>query len=314
MEGIGRQTIIFFLPNSMEALVNEQSPISIDEEGVGWYKTQLYINPSQFDIGEKKFIKSDLTKGGFVTQYWGEDLTKINFGGTTGSSGIEGINVLRSIYRHEQGQYRELLSKRRRELAEQAAALQSQSIEPRREGVEGFFTNTFDLLTGGAYTQTVDGLKNTVEIIGDAYRGELNIERNTFSPIPTLAALATGVDMYYQGEFFRGYFDNFSVKESSSEPGHFTYSTTFVVTRRTGARRNFMPWHRNPLDSSGAAQMSKSVTESKGDPLTGGDNFTFPIGGYEEEAVVSEVVVTQDASPNLEEGVPLLQNRPGQSK
>ena len=314
MEGIGRQTIIFFLPNSMEAFTNDQSPSTLSEEGVGWYKTQLYINPQNFDINDKKFIKSDLTKGGFVTQYWGEDLTKITFGGTTGSAGIEGIHVLRSIYRHEQGQYRKLLDDRRRQLAEEAASLQAQAASEAqsREGPEGFFANAADLLAGGAFTQTVDGFKNAAELIGDAVRGDSEIERRTFSSIPTLAALATSVDMYYQGEFFRGYFEMFNVKEAASEPGHFTYTTSFVVTRRTGKRNNFMPWHRNPLNSSGVAQMSKSVTEAKGDPLTGGDNFTFPIGGYQESFTQPEVVATQDVDPDFDEEIPLPQNRPGQ--
>lgn len=314
MEGIGRQTIIFFLPNSMEAFTNDQSPSTLSEEGVGWYKTQLYINPQNFNINEKKFVKSDLTKGGFVTQYWGEDLTKIDFNGTTGSSGIEGIHVLRSIYRHEQGQYRKLLDDRRRQLAEEAASLQAQAAAEAqsREGPEGFLLNTADLLTGGAFTQTVDGLKNAVELIGDAITGDSEIERRTFSSIPTLAALATNVDMYYQGEFFRGYFEMFTVKEAATNPGLFDYSTSFVVTRRTGNRNNFAPWHRNPLNTSGVAQMSKSVTEAKGDPLTGGDNFTFPIGGYQESFVQPEVVATQDVDPNFDEEIPLPQNRPGQ--
>jgi len=310
MEGIGRQTIIFFLPNSMEAFTNDQSPNTLSEEGVGWFKTQLYINPQSFDINDKKFIKSDFTKGGFVTQYWGEDLTKISIGGTTGSAGIEGINVLRSIYRHEQGQYRKLLDDRRRQLAEEAASIQAQAISDSES--RNFGTNALDLLTGGAYTQTVDGIKNAVEIIGDAITGESQIERTTFRSIPTLAALATNVDMYYQGEFFRGYFEMFNVRETASEPGHFTYTTSFMVTRRTGERNNFMPWHRNPLNSSGVAQMSKSVTEAKGDPLTGGDNFTFPIGGYEESSIQSEVTIAQDMDQDLDRETSLLQNRPGQ--
>lgn len=298
MEGIGRQTIIFFLPNSMEAFTNDQSPNTLSEEGVGWFKTQLYINPQSFDINDKKFIKSDFTKGGFVTQYWGEDLTKISIGGTTGSAGIEGINVLRSIYRHEQGQYRKLLDDRRRQLAEEAASIQAQAISDSESRNFG--------------TQTVDGIKNAVEIIGDAITGESQIERTTFRSIPTLAALATNVDMYYQGEFFRGYFEMFNVRETASEPGHFTYTTSFMVTRRTGERNNFMPWHRNPLNSSGVAQMSKSVTEAKGDPLTGGDNFTFPIGGYEESSIQSEVTIAQDVDQDLDRETSLLQNRPGQ--
>ena len=73
-----------------------------------------------------------------------------------------------------------------------------------------------------------------------------------------------------------------------------------------------MPWHRNPLDSSGVAQMSKGVTESKGDPLTGGDNLTFPIGGYEEESIRPEVAEVQEVPDLPSAEISLLQNRPGQ--
>ena len=70
--------------------------------------------------------------------------------------------------------------------------------------------------------------------------------------------------MYFQGEFFRGYFTNFNVTESAQEPGHFTYTMNFTVTRRSGKRSNFMPWHRNPLEYDGETVMSQKVTEAKG--------------------------------------------------
>lgn len=309
MEGIGRETIIFFLPNDMEAFVSDQSPSTLSDEGVGWYKTRLYINPQTFQINEAKLISSAQTKGGFVTQYWGEDLTKIDIQGTTGSSGIQGINVLRSIYRHEQVQYRKLLDDRRNKLAEQAAEFQSLGIEERNLG-----TTILDIVTLGAYSQTVDGLTNAIDIIKNAYEGDSELERTAFRSFPTLAALATNIDMYFQGEFFRGYFTSFRVTENASEPGHFNYSTNFVVTRRTGQRRNFMPWHREAVDLGGIAQMSKGTTEAKGDPLTGGDNFTFPIGGYDESSVTPEVAREQDFTVEINDEVSFLQNRPGQGK
>src|SRR6185312_7899142 len=63
---------------------------------------RMYINPSAITYNHKKLISKDKTKGGFNLQYWGEDLTTLNISGTTGSSGIEGINVLYEIYRAEQ--------------------------------------------------------------------------------------------------------------------------------------------------------------------------------------------------------------------
>lgn len=63
---------------------------------------QMFINPQNISYANKKLITKDRTKGGFTLQYWGEDLTTINIQGTTGSSGVEGINMLYEIYRAEQ--------------------------------------------------------------------------------------------------------------------------------------------------------------------------------------------------------------------
>jgi len=314
---IGRQTIIFFLPNSMEAFANDQSPNTLSDEGVGWYKAQMYINPQSFNINESKLIKSEQTKGGFVTQYWGEDLTKIDAAGTTGSSGIEGINVLRGIYRHEQAQYRVILNERKRELAEAAASAAVKAAGQINSYSDSGFENAANLLTGGAFSQTVEGLNNSIDLIKDAYSGNVNSSSRSFKSTPTLAALATNIDMYYQGEFFRGYFSSFRVTESASEPGNFNYNFNFVVLRRTGERKNFMPWHRNPLDSSGNTQMSKAASAAKGDPDTGGDNFTFPIAGYTVPLIsqgnIPEAIENQEGDLTLSDGeVSFPQNRPGQ--
>ncbi len=75
----------------------------LDQKGrAQWARKQLYINPTSFSIKESKLVRSDLTKGGYVVQYFGEQLQVIDVSGTTGSSGVEGINILRDIYRHEQ--------------------------------------------------------------------------------------------------------------------------------------------------------------------------------------------------------------------
>src|SRR6266404_5969472 len=55
---------------------------------------EMYINPQSVNYGYSKQITETRTKGGYVLQYWGENLTTLNLGGTTGTSGIEGINVL----------------------------------------------------------------------------------------------------------------------------------------------------------------------------------------------------------------------------
>ena len=62
---------------------------------------QMYINPENFVVRESKQISQVRTKGGFIIQYWGENLTELTISGTTGSSGVRGINILRDIYRSE---------------------------------------------------------------------------------------------------------------------------------------------------------------------------------------------------------------------
>src|SRR3984885_7578974 len=62
----------------------------------------LYINPQSISYNEKKLITQTRTKGGYSLQYYGEQLTTLNVSGNTGTSGVEGLNVLDEAYRSEQ--------------------------------------------------------------------------------------------------------------------------------------------------------------------------------------------------------------------
>jgi len=115
-----RKTIIFYLPLSMESLTKDlvatssipsisggvsEKPLANSKDttnGIYWDKKRMYVNPDSFNISNTKIIKESQTKGGFMIQYWGEQLTNVELRGTTGSAGIEGINILKDIYRHEQ--------------------------------------------------------------------------------------------------------------------------------------------------------------------------------------------------------------------
>lgn len=278
MGTINRQTIIFFLPMNMDAIEGSQTPHSSSPNGnVSWDKRQMFINPQSLSFREKKFIKPDLTKGGFVVQYWGEDLTTIDVGGTTGSSGIEGINVLRRIYRHEQFQFRRVLSNRQTEMAmaAQSAAKDAEAQLSRRTEDAGVFTQVADAFTGGAASKAATGLINAIDQTFDTGHGTTFGSSGTFSSAPTTAAFATNIDMYYQGEFYRGFFSNFTTTESAQSPGLFDYQFSFTVTRRSGRRSNFMPWHREARSYDGETVMSQKTTESKGES-PGSDNLTFP--------------------------------------
>lgn len=307
-----RETITFYLPLSMDSLTRDVSPVSglpsvFDNnslqlngpqngsqktDGVYWDKKKLYINPNQIRINEQKNIKETLTKGGYMIQYWGENLTSVEISGTTGSSGIEGINVLYSIYRHEQIHFPKILEERDRRLASEAL---SQSITNANQSGDrvnpatAIASITDAILTGGAISSTINGLSSAVGVFSDIIQNGGSDYTPALSPsIPTLAAFATNIQMHHDGVFYRGFFSNFNFSESGDSPGLFDYSFSFKVTRKYGERTNFMPWHRNPLDSSGKTEQSQSPLQSKG-TYPGVDRLSFPLQPEDGEAAWKQV-------------------------
>ena len=96
-----------FSKSNTAQFLDSQRPATYSRRMLTWRTphlgyVEMYINPQQLSIQEKKIITPTRTKGGYVVQYAGEDLISIVIRGTTGSGGMEGINVLRSIYRSEQ--------------------------------------------------------------------------------------------------------------------------------------------------------------------------------------------------------------------
>jgi hypothetical protein len=170
---------------------------------------EMYINPQSVNYQYKKLTIKTRVKGGFSLQYWGEDLIGINASGTTGSSGIEGINVLLDVYRNEQLMFDPY-----------ALMLQAQRD---KENQKDFNSLLFSGITGNDDSNIVNA-------------------RNK----PTLASLAFTVEMYWMGEVFRGFFESFDYKESVDRLGLFDYNFTFTATQRRGFRTNFMPWHHHP--------------------------------------------------------------------
>jgi len=205
---------------------------------------EMYINPQSFSLVEKKLIKETRTKGGYVIQYWGETLPEIDISGTTGSGGIEGINVLRDIYRQEQVGFTEIVSQLN----------------------QGFLNNLFQTALGAVQdlsnsplanpvTSTINSLTNPTQFFSDVVTTVGNVA-NVFDSIgraittdqqllPTLAALATSIELWYDGVIYRGFFKEFRVDEKAEESGMFRYGMKFTVTRRTGIRLNSYPWQRS---------------------------------------------------------------------
>jgi len=187
----------------------------------------MYINPQSMVITEKKAISKQRTKGGFIVQYWGEELTSIKIEGTTGASGIEGINVLRKVYRAEQDAF-------------QVVAQQLQD-------------RVHSYSAGGSIANLLTGGNKVGQKIGSAITGLLGGSSNP-PLLPSLGSLAVSVELFYQGWVFKGFFEDFTVTEAVNiGVGIFNYVMTFTVLDRRGIRNNFGSFNRTPavLDQNG---------------------------------------------------------------
>ena len=195
--------------------------------GLGF--VDMYLNPQQMNIQEKKVVKKQRTKGGYIIQYWGEELITIRISGTTGASGVEGINILRKIYRAEQDAFQQVeqtLADRMQEYT-RGSSLQSVVSKIGSGGIGGIAKGLMGSILGGSTNPPL---------------------------LPTLGSLALSVEMFYQGWVYKGYFDSFDYEESTANGvGVFKYNMGFTAVDRRGTRTNFMPWHRSPatLDSTG---------------------------------------------------------------
>jgi hypothetical protein len=193
---------------------------------------QMFINPQNISYNHKKLITKDRTKGGYTLQYWGEDLSTLNISGTTGSSGIEGINMLYEIYRAEQ------------------YAFDAVGLTMAANNSAADISNNLSTAIGGAVGQLIGGTPfasgaNSAGLLGGILG--LDSPNNTLSArnIPTLASLAFAVEMYYNGWVYRGFFENMTINERADN-FLLDYSMVFTVTQRRGYRTNYFPWQENP--------------------------------------------------------------------
>lgn len=285
MGNIKRQTLKFLVPTSLTAV---KSSDLTDRTII-----PVYINPNSIRIQDSKLIESSPTKGGYMTQYWGEALSILEISGTTGSGGIEAIHILRDVYRHEQIQFHKLL-------LERAALLSASATEEitntSTSNVQSGIVSAIDELLNGGFRSISDGIKSTIESISDAFNSA-STSSVKVELFPTIAAFAVSIDLYFQGEKFRGYFKNFNVDENAESPGLFDYSFTFEVIKRSGRRKNFMPWHRTPYDFSG-----NPITASI--PVEGArpEELTFDATNIRSNSIVGSRFVTSSFA-NGQEGV-----------
>jgi hypothetical protein len=294
MGDVVRKVMQFLVPTTIDALSRDD----LTERTI----VPVHINPQSFSIQEAKIINENLTKGGYIIQYWGEELPVIQASGTTGSGGIEAVNILRDVYRHEQIQFKSLLSAR----AEDLAALARESLnDTSTSTAQAGLTNVLDTITDGGFSGIVDGVTSTIEAVTDAALGISENNPQRVELIPSLAAFAVSIDLFWQGEKFRGYFKSFNVDETADRPGHFDYNFVFNVTRRTGTRTNFMPWHRNPRDISGEPTTASTPKEG-----VRADELSFPTTQeFLSSTVSSTILQDQAAVPAIDDGVQVPINR-----
>ncbi len=256
-----RETIKFLIPTSL---------LSLDSMGVSDREVvPLYINPRSFTIDYAKIIQDTQTIGGFIVQYWGDRITSINIQGSTGSGGIDAINILHSIYRAEQQQFKNILLKRQFDLAKTVAQEQADSTK----------TTTLDSLSAldqvlldGTITNFVNGIGETMDFFKSAVAGNDVSKPKTTNLLPTLSAFAVSLDMHFQGKVFRGYIESMNVSETADSPGLFEYTMRFKSLKEYGERTNFMPWHTNPRDEAGNPKQSPTIGSN-----SSGHNLSFPM-------------------------------------
>lgn len=187
----------------------------------------MYMNPQQMTITEKKIITKQRTKGGYIIQYWGEELTQVKLQGTVGAGGIEAINILRRVYRAEQ----------------EAFQLVAQQLQDRVHAYSA----------GGSIANLLTGGGKVGASIGGAITGLLGGSANP-PLLPSLGSLAVSAEMFYQGWVFKGFFEDFVTTESVQiGVGILNYDMTFTVLDRRGTRTNLASFNRMPaaLDANG---------------------------------------------------------------
>ena len=286
-----RETIKFIIPRDMSSLI---MPTFGNKRTV-----PLYINPTTIQTTYSKNISETQTIGGFVIQYWGDKITTLSIQGTTGSGGIEAINILYDIYKSEQTSFKDILLKRQSALLEQINK-NEELLESEATGLQK--AQAIDqVLFGGAITDLVSGASETMDYFRKSITGEsIDRKQSQINLLPTLSAFAVSLEMHYQGRINRGFIDNMNVTESANAPGHFDYSINFKSLKEYGERKNFMPWHINPYNEAG-----EPIQKPKVGPNGLNYNLSFPIvspGRAENTAKTVSRVIDDQVGTSKETG------------
>lgn len=196
---------------------------------------KMYVNPRAIHYAEKKLINKEKTKGGFNLQYWGEELTTLIIYGTTGASGIEGINVLHEIYRAEQYAF---------DAVGTSLAYNNAATGAGQQILGGIGNSMGNSLASGTSVGSNVGGYITSSLFGTDPTSQALANQN----IPSLAQYAFTVEMFYLGWIYRGYFDSMNFNEDANSLGLFEYDITFIATERRGYRVNNFPFQKSAVD------------------------------------------------------------------
>jgi hypothetical protein len=238
--------------------VANNKPAQIKRNIISWFVPEfgiikMFVNPNSIAYNHKKNITKERTKGGFTLQYWGEDLTTLTISGTTGSSGVEGINTLFEIYRAEQYGF---------DGTGLSLAANNASADLAGNLVSGVGNLAGSFLGGsGSPTAGAGGAGLLSGILG------LDETNNSLAAknIPSLAQMAFTVEMYYDGWVYRGFFEDMAVTERA-ENFLWDYVIHFTATQRRGYRTNYFPWTHSakdgPSDSNSPLSFSGNVTST----------------------------------------------------
>lgn len=241
--------------------VSTNRPAQIKRNSMTWFVPQfglvrMPINPERLAISDRKLVNRDRTKNGWTLQYWGEDLTTINLSGTTGSTGIEGLNMLHEIYRAEQYAFDSIGL---------TLAANNASADIAHNLVNGI-----GAAIGGSIGGAIGGnpgQPNGAAVGAGILGGILGLDSpfNTLSArnIPSLAQLAFTVELYYNGVVYRGYFESFTMNEQAASFA-IEYQIVFIATQKRGYRLNYFPWthaaNQGPLQYTSPYSYSGDIT------------------------------------------------------
>lgn len=226
---------------------------TVNRDIIHWFVPQIgtvamYVNPANINYRYKKLITKERTKGGYTLQYWGEDLTTLTISGTTGSSGIEGINVLEQIYRSEQYAF---------DAVGQTLAATSAATGANNQIASGIGSALLQNSGTAVSNNSIGGLLGSG--ISQGVFGSNIFTALAPRNIPSLAQLAFGVEMFYSGSIWRGFFESFSVVESATNIGLFEYTLEFTVTQKQGYRINQYAWQRSAVSGASNNEQSSGI-------------------------------------------------------